>query len=255
MTVWFLVAVKTKRVDIADIAWGIGFIVLTTLAISFNTRVQPVNWLIYGLTVAWGLRLAFHIYCRNIGKTEDARYAKWRKDWGSSFLVRSYFQVFLLQGALLILVALPAIFGSRIPARIDISPWLIAGLIVWAFGFYFEVVGDWQLSKFITKQKSKPKTTKTKTASAVMDQGLWKYTRHPNYFGEVTVWWGLWIILASTSVPVNYKLLGLIGPITITILILFVSGVPLLEKRYAKDSAYQKYAKKTNKFFPWNPKS
>lgn len=245
MTIWFLVSIKTKRADIADIAWGIGFIYITTIAMAYNTQPGLVSWLIYSLTVLWGVRLSMHIYSRNRAKQEDSRYAKWRSSWGKLFIIRSYFQVFLLQGLLLILVALPAIFASRIASKLDVPTWLLAGLIVWAFGFYFEVVGDWQLSKFISSKKSK---------SSVMDSGLWKYTRHPNYFGEVSVWWGIWLIFASSTASTSYKLVGLIGPVTITILILFVSGVPLLEKKYAKDPAYQKYAKRTNKFLPWNPK-
>lgn len=249
MTVWFLLSIKAKRNDIVDMAWGTGFVFITTISLIYNPNPQFINWLAYALTVIWGARLTLHIYSRNRGKAEDFRYAQWRKDWGKYFLLRSYLQVFLLQGALLILVALPAIFITRIPSTVDVPTWLLAGIILWAFGFYFEAVGDWQLRKFITENKS------ANIKKSVMDQGLWKYTRHPNYFGEVTLWWGMWVILLSGSVPGRYKLLGIVGPITITLLILFVSGVPLLEKKYAKNSAYQKYAKKTNKFFPWNPKS
>lgn len=127
----------------------------------------------------------------------------------------------------------------------EVSAWTLAGLLTWAFGFYFEAVGDWQLRKFISNPQNKGK---------IMNQGLWQYTRHPNYFGEVTQWWGIWLILCSTSVAGNYKLLGLLGPVTITLLILFVSGVPLLEKKYADNKDFQKYAKRTNKFFPWSPR-
>jgi steroid 5-alpha reductase family enzyme len=130
---------------------------------------------------------------------------------------------------------------------------LVSGIITWATGIFFEAVGDWQLTKFIQQKKS-GKLAKSKQ-SAIKDQGLWKYSRHPNYFGEVTQWWGLWIVLVSSNLPGIYKLVGLAGPLSITYLILFVSGVPMLEKKYAKDKAYQAYAKKTNKFFPWSPKT
>ncbi|MCA9344763.1 DUF1295 domain-containing protein [Candidatus Saccharibacteria bacterium] len=249
MTFWFLIATLAKRNDIADTAWGLGFVYIATISLFNNTNPDIVAWTAYILTVIWGLRLAIHVFSRNKGKKEDFRYAQWRKDWGKFFLIRSYFQVFLLQGLLLILVATPVILATRLSTSLDVSAWYLAGLIVWIFGFYFEAVGDWQLSQYI-KQKIAGKKMKSK----IMDHGLWKYTRHPNYFGEVVQWWGQWILLASSAVAVGYKYLGLTGPVTITILILFVSGIPLLEKKYAHDKEYQAYAKKTNKFFPWNPK-
>lgn len=249
MTIWFLIAVKLKRNDIIDIAWGSGFVVVTSLSLLVNTDPQPLNLIAYGLTLLWGVRLAAHIFSRNKGKKEDFRYAQWRKDWGKLFYIRTYFQIFMLQAGLLLLVASPAILATRIPSLIDVPAWFAAGLLLWAFGFYFEAVGDWQLTKFIAQKKKNPSSQ-----HSIMDKGLWQYTRHPNYFGEVMIWWGMWIILLSSSAPGRYKLLGIVGPVAITMLILFVSGVPMLEKKYAKDAAYQKYAKKTNKFFPWSPK-
>ncbi len=140
-------------------------------------------------------------------------------------------------------VVLPVVLTAGLKHDVSVSAWVAAGVITWGLGFYFETVGDYQLAKFVTNPSNKGK---------IMDQGVWQYSRHPNYFGEVTQWWGLWLILAAANLPLEYKLLGLAGPLTITTLIMFVSGVPLLEKKYADNPAYQKYAKRTNKFFPWD---
>ena len=245
MTFWFLVSQLRKRNDVADIAWGLGFMVVAIVNLIGNKTPSSASWLATILTTIWGFRLAFHIYLRNRGKTEDFRYAQWRKDWGKWFVLRSYAQVFLLQGLLLLLVVQPVIITARLAHSVSVSAWLAAGILTWVFGFYFESVGDWQLTQFIKNPKHKGK---------LMNQGLWQYTRHPNYFGEVTQWWGLWLVLCATNVAVGYKFIGLIGPLAITTLILFVSGIPLLEKKYADNPAYQAYTKKTSKFFPRSPK-
>lgn len=245
MTTWFVISVAGKRNDVADIAWGLGFVIVAIAAYIQNDQPGNIARLSMILTTIWGIRLATHIALRNRGKKEDFRYAKWRKDWGKYFYLRSYLQVFLFQGLLLLLVVMPVTLSTGASTRTDISSWAAAGVLTWLFGFYFEAVGDFQLSQFIRNPANKGK---------LMTSGLWQYTRHPNYFGEVTQWWGLWIILCASTLSTNYKLLGLVGPLTITVLILFVSGVPILEKKYKDDKAFQAYAKRTNKFFPWNPK-
>lgn len=243
VTFWFIVSRVIKRNDVADVAWGLGFVTVTIGASLMTSKTGSLARLSMFLTTVWGLRLALHIYLRNRHKTEDFRYAQWRKDWGKWFTLRSYLQVFLLQGLLLFAIALPVTITVGTPHTVSVSSWVAAGLITWLFGFYFEAVGDGQLSAFIVNPSNKGK---------IMNKGLWQYTRHPNYFGEVTQWCGLWLILCATSLPTSYKLLGIIGPLTITTLILFVSGIPLLEKKYANNPAYQAYAKRTNKFFPWS---
>lgn len=241
MSFWFVVSLARKRNDVADIAWGLGFAVIAIVGLSLNTKVTFVGLLVTVLTGIWGLRLAGHILLRNRGKTEDFRYAKWRKDWGKWFLVRSYVQVFLFQGLLLMLVVQPVLVTAGLAHKIDVSAWAAAGVLTWSLGFYFEAVGDLQLTKFVSDPKNKGK---------IMDQGLWQYTRHPNYFGEVTQWWGLWLVTCSTDLTLGIKAISLVGPVAITILILFVSGVPLLEKKYSSNPAYAKYSKKTARFFP-----
>lgn len=245
MSLWFLISIIKKRNDVVDTAWGLGFVAISWLALVLNSELGSLALLSLLLVTVWGFRLSGHLYLRNRHKNEDYRYAEMRHKWGKHFLIKAYLQVYILQGVLLLLVCLPVIMTVGLPHQTNIAVWALAGVITWLFGFFFEAVGDWQLTKFIQQPKNKGK---------LMTSGLWQYTRHPNYFGEVTQWWGLWLILCATNLPATYKLLGLVGPVTISTLILAVSGVPLLEKKYANDPAFKKYAAKTNKFFPWNPK-
>lgn len=246
MTGWFLLSVLKKRNDIADVAWGLGFIVVGSYALFVNQTPTLSNKLVVVLTFFWGFRLALHILTRNRGKTEDYRYAAWRKEWKSLFYIRSYLQVFMLQGLLLLVVALPVILTAGLLNSIEIRAWTIAGLLLWATGFLTESFADLQLRQFMGTKPPK---------GSVLQSGLWKYSRHPNYFGEVIQWWGVWLIMASTTLTVELKLLGLLGPLTITMLIYFVSGIPMLEKKSMQNPEYKKYARVTNKFFPWSPKS
>ncbi|MBW2521444.1 MAG: DUF1295 domain-containing protein [Deltaproteobacteria bacterium] len=238
--IWFVVAVVRNRNDVADIAWGGGFVcaaVTAGLAAGIN---GARALLVLFLVAAWGFRLMLHIGIRNRGKPEDRRYQAWRREWGSSYLLRSFLQVFLLQGFLLLVISLPvthAIVRNGPP----LSALDAAGFAVWLVGFAFEAVGDFQLLQFKKNPASRGK---------IMTSGLWRYTRHPNYFGEVVLWWGIFLI--CLSVPGG--LLTVIGPLTITWLILRVSGTPLLEKRYADNTEYAEYIKKTSAFFPLPPK-
>lgn len=231
MTLWYFISILKKRDDIADIAWGIGFIIIAFLNLSIG-YINPQSVTIFLLTSVWGLRLALHIYQRNKDKPEDYRY--------KSFKSNPYFKVFMVQGFFMLLISLPIIVISRL----DITTWSdinTVGLSIWFIGFIFEVVGDLQLKQFIADPANKGK---------IMDQGLWRYTRHPNYFGEVTLWWGVWLI----SFRDLTSFLTIISPLTITILILFVSGIPLLEKKYQGNPGFEKYKSKTSPFFPLPPK-
>jgi steroid 5-alpha reductase family enzyme len=194
------------------------------------------------LVTVWGLRLAIHLYLRNRGHGEDPRYRAMRRRWGESrFPVVSLFTVFVFQGVLLWIVSLPiqvAMLSSE-PNRIT---WLDGvGIVLWAVGFLFETVGDLQLTGFRTDPVSE---------GLVMDRGLWRYTRHPNYFGNATLWWGLGLIALST-----HRWWALVGPLVMTILLLRVSGVPLLERRMKRTRpAYAEYVARTSAFFPMPPK-
>jgi steroid 5-alpha reductase family enzyme len=235
MTLVFALSLFLKRNDIADIAWGLGFLICALYSYLFLGDTFGRSLLVLFLIAMWSFRLSLHILLRNKGKAEDPRYAEWRKDWGKWFIPRTFFQVFILQGSLMLVVVMPAVISILFGGEIG---WLdYIGVLVWLLGFLFETVGDYQLSQFIKSPANKGK---------ILQTGLWKYTRHPNYFGEVTMWWGIWII--AISVP--FAWLTIIGPITITFLILFVSGIPLLENRKKGDPAFEEYKKKTSIFFP-----
>lgn len=239
MTAWFFVSLEFGRNDVADIAWGLGFVVMAWIAYAFAgiENVSSVRGLLVNtLVTMWGLRLSTHIFMRNRKKPEDKRYAAWRAAWGKWFLLRSYAQVFLLQGLLLFLVVSPVVF---VHASASVAMGMIAyvGVGVWVFGFLFEVIGDWQLRVHIKNPAN---------AGMLLTTGLWKYTRHPNYFGEVTQWWGIWLI--ALELPWGWA--TIVGPATITALILFVSGVPMLERAMAGRADFESYKLRTSKFFP-----
>lgn len=238
MSFWFVVSLIKKRNDVADIAWGLGFVLMAWLSFfifGFSVKGLLVNTLVS----VWGFRLAIHIYHRNKGKPEDPRYLKWREEW-KNFYLRSYFQVFILQGIFLFLISQPVIFINRgLSGSIDAMT--VMGLLVWIIGFYFESTGDRQLKEFISNPSNKGK---------LMEEGLWRYSRHPNYFGEVMQWWGIYLI----SLSIQGAFFTIVGPLTITILILFVSGIPLLEKKYEGRADFEDYKKRTSVFFPLPPR-
>lgn len=238
VTVWFGVSLLLKRNDVADVAWGLGIVVVTITGLLLGER-DATSILVTTLVIVWGLRLGIHIGMRNSKKGEDPRYAQWRRDWGKWFVVRSYAQVFLLQGVLMIVVGYPALHAAMYGTHLTLLAYL--GVAVWAFGFFFESVGDYQLMRFISKPENKGK---------IMKYGLWRFTRHPNYFGEVTQWWGIFLIVAGLP----YGLVSIISPIAITFLILKVSGIPMLEKQFEGNVEFEEYKKRTSAFFPFPPR-
>ena len=237
---WFIIAVTKRRNDVADIAWGGGFIFAALTATLVQGTTEPRAALVFTLVAIWGGRLMLHIGMRNQGKREDPRYRAWREEWGDAFLVRTFFQVFLLQGLLLLIISLPvtwAITRNGPPFHILDA----VGLCIWLCGFLFETIGDYQLLQFKKNPANRGRIMKT---------GLWRYTRHPNYFGEVTLWWGIFLV----CLPVPGSWWTIVGPLTITWLILKVSGTPLLEKRYDDNTEYAAYIRNTSAFFPFPPK-
>lgn len=236
MSLWFVVSLIKKRNDVADVAWGLGFVFITWTSF-FLSGDSGMRGLLVGILVSiWGLRLAWHIHARNKGKAEDYRYLAWRKQWGNWFYPRSYVQVYLLQGMFLFLIIMPVLLINK-SAGTHLSILDMLGGAVWLFGFYFESVGDAQLARFIKNPDNKGK---------LMQGGLWAYTRHPNYFGEATQWWGIWLI--ALSVPSG--VFAIIGPLTITFLILKVSGIPMLEKKLADHPDFAEYKRSVSMFFP-----
>lgn len=241
MTLLYGVSLLLKRYDIVDIAWGIGFIILAWIGFFFQPESTPRMVLITALITLWGLRLSIHILLRNKGKKEDHRYAQWRKEWGKLHMVRAYFQVFLLQGFLMLMVATPVYFASA-SSGTPLNILDFTGLGVWTLGFIFESIGDYQLSRFKQDPANKGK---------IMTTGLWQYTRHPNYFGEVTQWWGIFLIALSAT----NGWYTIISPLLISFLILKVSGIPMLEKKYQGNPEFEVYKKRTSAFFPLPPKN
>lgn len=240
-TIAFVIAQKKKNNGLIDIAWGMGFVVaaLTSLIITSEPSVR--GFLLTSLVLLWGLRLSYHLFRRNWNKEEDYRYRAMREKWGDSNpYVTAYFRVFMPQLILLFIIVQPVLRANlKSGGPLDLLDFI--GLAIWLTGYFFEVVGDWQLKQFISKSENKGR---------LMKSGLWSYSRHPNYFGEATMWWGIFII--ASSVP--GALFTIVSPILITYLLLFVSGVPLLEKKYQNHPEWKEYAEKTSIFVPMPPK-
>lgn len=240
MTAVFIIAVLKRDNSVVDIAWGLGFIGVALLTFFLDRGFTFRHILVTVLVVIWGTRLAVHIFIRNKGKGEDFRYAQWRREWGKWFLLRSFFQIFMLQGLLLLVIVYPVmLINSSLETGISFPD--AFGLALWLIGFFFEAVGDFQLAAFKRNPQNKGK---------IMKSGLWRYTRHPNYFGETAIWWGVFLI--ALSVKAGWT--AVISPLLITFLLLRVSGVTMLEKKYEGNKEFEEYAKKTNAFFPWFPK-
>jgi steroid 5-alpha reductase family enzyme len=242
MLFWFTVSLILSRNDVADFAWGIGFIVVALSLFVTSPDGFEILAIVTVLTIVWGTRLALHIGKRLLTKGEDSRYLVWRKSWSKNFIIRSYLQVFMLQGLIMFLISFPVIIASLSRGGSTHSSPVIIGVIVWLSGFLTESIADKQLAGFIRNPKNK---------GHIMQSGLWKTSRHPNYFGEVLQWWGLFIIVSTLP----FGLVAIIGPITITFMILFVSGIPLLEKKYAGRLDFEEYKKRTSIFIPWLSKS
>lgn len=232
-----------RRNDLADVAWGPGFFVGALYCASEATPLSLSKGLVLFLVLVWAVRLSLYIHFRNHGKSEDFRYKAWREQWGNWFYVRSFLQVFMLQGILLSLIGIPVWLcllqpSSQEPFSQELL-WL--GAAIWAFGLAFEAIADSQMAKF-RKEKTR--------SGLVMRSGLWKYSRHPNYFGESVLWWGIYL----TSLGCGSPAWSAIGPVILTFLLVRVSGVPMLEKKYADNPDYQNYRATTPSFIPWFPR-
>ena len=224
MTTWYFAALLKKRNDIADVAWGLGFILVAFSSFVLSPSFKLLISLL--LISIWGIRLAAHIHKRNKNKKEDKRYEQFKSS--------PYLKVFVTQGFFMWLICWPVINST------GVLQWFnLLGILIWLFGFYFESRADKELRAFISDKNNKGK---------VMQSGLWSLSRHPNYFGEVTMWWGIWLL------NMNGNWWTVVGPLTITFLILKVSGVPMLEKRYEGNQEFEEYKKRVSVFIPWWPK-
>lgn len=239
VTILWIISVIAKNVSIVDVFWGMGYVILNAFYVLTADEITPRDYLIFGLVSIWGLRLSIYLAFRNIGKGEDFRYQEFRRKYGAHrYWWFSYFQTFLLQGALILIVSLP-LLGIRLSESSgELTILDIIGIFVWLIGFSFEAGGDYQLSQFKKNPDNKGK---------VLDSGFWKYTRHPNYFGDSTVWWAYAIICMASG---SYGCI--VGSLVMTLLIIKVSGVALLEKSLKTSKPqYREYIEKTSSFFPW----
>ena len=231
------VSLLRRDASIVDIVWGLGFVVVAWAAKFVTGASGAGNWLLLMMVTVWGLRLAGYLAKRNLGNGEDFRYRAMRRKHGERFAIVSLYSVFGLQGALMFVVSLPVTLGQR-DTNAGAGFVVLLGFIVWAIGAYFEVVGDAQLARF----KRDPRNT-----DQIMDQGLWGLTRHPNYFGDCLVWWGL-AIVGSTQGAGPWAFLG---AIVMTVLLVRVSGAALLDRLLAKRKpGYAEYMDRTSGFIP-----
>lgn len=238
----WLVSLRLRDVSIVDIYWGPGFALIAIVTAALAAGHPWRQLLLTLLTVLWGARLGLYLFWRNAGHGEDYRYQAMRRHHGDRFPLVSLATVFGLQGALMWIVSLPVQVG-QVAAQPAHLGWLeAAGAALWALGFAFESIGDWQLARF----KADPAN-----AGAVMDRGLWRYTRHPNYFGDACVWWGLWLVAAAAGAWWTA-----VSPALMTFFLMKVSGVAMLERTIGKRRpAYAAYVARTSAFVPWFPKS
>ena len=233
----FFYAMKQKRADLADVAWGGGFVVVAWTSF-FLSKFSYIGFIVALLVSLWGIRLAAHIYFRNRCQEIDFRYQDMTKKWGSHFNWHLFFNIFLLQGFFLYIIALP-ILWVHIQSDLIFSSTIKMSLLLWIVGFCIETVGDYQLSLFKKDPLNKGK---------ILQTGLFSFVRHPNYLGEIIQWWGIWWLVAN--VPLG--LFFIVSPCLITFLIVKVSGVPLLEEKMKKNPEFESWAKKTPALFPFS---
>ncbi len=232
-TIFFVIAQIKRDNSIVDMAWGPGFAIVS-IAVDLVSGLPSILILLISI---WALRLVSHIANRNLKKPEDFRYQEMRKGWGEHQMLNAFFKVFMLQGVLLFIVVFSAISAGEVRLNATLT---YIGMGIFIFGLVFESIGDEQLRRFV----------RTKKPGEVMTTGLWRYTRHPNYFGEATLWWGIYLIALAYGAP----WWTVFSPLTITILVRYISGVPLLEKKYENNPAFEAYKAKTSVFIPLPPK-
>jgi steroid 5-alpha reductase family enzyme len=230
---------RAGRVSVVDTAWGLGFVLVASVAALVGDGVPWRRLLLLALVGAWGLRLAWHMHRRNAGKGEDPRYAEMLGRERGNPTVVAIRKVYAVQALALWFVSLPIQVSAA--AGAGNAAVAVVGVAVWLLGVTFEAVGDAQLSAF----KANPDNT-----GKVMDRGLWSWTRHPNYFGDASVWWGLWLVAASAWPGV----LTVLSPIVMTYFLAFATGARLLERHLAQRPGYAAYQRRTSSFLPRPPR-
>ena len=242
MLATWVASVVRRDASLVDRVWGLGFVVLVAVYALLGDGASARSWLVVALVSIWGLRLSGYLTWRNWGEGEDKRYQAMRRRTSGSFAARSLVTVFGLQAVLAWLISLPLLAAAtaREPTALT---WLDGlGVALWLVGFVFEAGGDWQLSRFLADPANR---------GTVMDRGLWRYTRHPNYFGDTMLWWGYFLIALATG-----AWWAAVGSALMTIFIVRVSGLALTERNMARSSreGHEAYVRRTNAFFPGPPK-
>lgn len=244
--VWFIIAQVKNNNGLVDIAWGLGVIVSAVSSLIIGDQYSITGLILTGLSIIWGLRLSLYLFKRNFNKTEDFRYQNLRKKWKTHIKLKSLLYVFITQSIVSYGIAIPIILTNLIknkPFHLISTVFISIGGMLFILGYIFEVLADTSLSKFKKDPNNKGK---------IMQKNVWKYSRHPNYFGEAALWWGMGIVSLATLNVVSF--IGLLSPLVMTYLLLFITGVPLLEKKYKDNPLYQAYAAKTSIFLPRRPK-
>jgi len=248
-TTIFIIATIIKNNSIVDIGWGMGFVIgsITSLLITENPTV--LSYLIVGFITLWGVRLSLRLLRRNYGKPEDFRYAQWRKEWGNQVVIIAFFRVFMIQAIINFVVGSTSytiIKYNNFAFSGSIQFVVYVGLLIAFIGLFFEVVGDEQLRQHIKK--------KTRT---LLQTGLWSITRHPNYFGEILIWIGLYIagisLVLNGDINIIYYVVLILSPIIMSVVLIKIS-TPLLEKNMTKYDGWEDYTKKVPMLFPWSKK-
>lgn len=240
MLLLWVASIFRRDVSLVDAFWGAGFVIVAWIAWSLHGPATPRATLLVALVTLWGLRLSLYLLWRRLGQPEDRRYAALREATGASFWWRSLLTVFLFQGLILWFVSWPIQFGIA-GAGSELGFVDALGIVLYAIGFTFETIGDWQLARF----KSNPQNR-----GQVFDRGLWRYTRHPNYFGDFCVWWGLYCIVCAAG-----GWWTILSPLVMSFLLIRISGVVLLERTMGDRTGYRAYQRRTSSFVPWPPKT
>ncbi|MBX7097309.1 MAG: DUF1295 domain-containing protein [Myxococcaceae bacterium] len=238
LTTLWLLSLALRDSSIVDIFWGPAFGLIAWVSVAAHGPAGPRALLAAGLTTLWGLRLGAYLFWRNHRRPEDPRYTAMRRRHGESWWWKSYLIVFVLQGALAWVVSLPVQAAVASAGPLGLLDAAAAAVVL--FGVGFESLGDLQLARFKASPEGK---------GALMTRGLWSWTRHPNYFGDFTTWWGLGLLGVAAGAPWT-----LLGPAVMAFLLMRVSGVPLLEKAMRGRPGYDDYVARTSAFFPRPPR-
>lgn len=236
VSLFYILATLIKNWSIIDIAWGPGFVLIAIMAITYTDNYNLFSLTISALVTIWALRLAFHIGIRNIGKGEDFRYANWRKKWQPYPEIQGFFRVFILQGIIMLIVALPIYVSIKFSTTAHNLIYFIPGILIFCIGFILEVLADLQLKNFKNDHKN---------SGLLINSGLWSISRHPNYLGEIILWWGLGFF----TLPFDYGYLGLIGALCIHLIIRYIS-IPVLEEKWQSKEEWQNIKRKIPILFP-----